>query len=135
VDVAGPNSKFRVLVVDDEKSIADSLTLIFSTQGYEARAAYSAEQAAEIVSKWLPGLVILDVVLPGMNGIDFAIQLNASYPECRVLLFSGQQDTAALMQAAFEKGHELTILAKPVHPTFFLEEAANLASVERTPSA
>lgn len=135
VDVTGTNSKFRVLVVDDEKSIADSLALIFSTQGYEALAVYSAEQAADIVSNWLPGLVILDVVLPGMNGIDFAIQLKASCAECRVLLFSGQQDTAALMQAAFERGHEFKVLPKPVHPTFFLEEAAHLVLGEPTPSA
>jgi CheY-like chemotaxis protein len=131
----GANPKFRVLIVDDESSVADSLVLVFSAHGYEARAAYSAEQAAEIVSQWEPRLVILDVVLPGMNGIDFAIQLKTSSPACRVLLFSGQQDSAVLLEGALEKGHEFTILAKPVHPKLFLEEAARLASAGLAPTA
>lgn len=130
----GAIPEFRVLIVDDESSVADSLALVFSSQGYDARAVYSAEQAAEIVSQWEPKLVILDVVLPGMNGIDFAIQLKASCPACRILLFSGQQDSTILLEEALKKGHEFTILAKPVHPKFFLEEAARLvtAALART---
>lgn len=128
VVMMGASPEFRVLIVDDESSVADTLALVFSSQGYDARAAYSAEQAAEIISQWEPKLVILDVVLPGMNGIDFAIQLKASCPACQVLLFSGQQDSTILLDRALEKGHEFTILAKPVHPKFFLEEAARLVS-------
>ena len=135
VTAGGTNPNLKVLVVDDENSIADSLALVFSTQGYDARPAYSAEQAAEIISQWQPKLIILDVVLPGMNGIDFAIQLKTSCPSCRVLLFSGQQNTTALLQEAREKGHEFTIVPKPVHPTVFLEEAARLASAVPAPEA
>ncbi|HEV2136517.1 MAG TPA: response regulator [Terracidiphilus sp.] len=127
-------SKLRVLIVDDESSVADSLALVFSTQGYDSRVAYSAEHAADIISQWQPGLIILDVMLPGMNGIDFAIQLKSSCPTCRVLLFSGQENTAALVQEAIEKGHVLTILAKPVDPKSFLDEAARLAAAELPPS-
>ena len=63
----------RILIVDDERVIADSLAAIFENQGYAARAAYSAEQALEIVAQWSPRLAILDVILPGMSGIDLAI--------------------------------------------------------------
>lgn len=121
-----PNSAFRVLIVDDEKPVADSLAMVFSAAGYEARAAYSAEDAAETISRWEPRLAILDVVLPGMNGIDFAIQLETSCPQCQVLLFSGDQSTANLVQEALAKGRDFKILAKPVHPSFFLEKAAQL---------
>jgi DNA-binding NtrC family response regulator len=127
--------EFRVLIVDDESAVADSLALVFSTQGYDTRISYSAEQAAEIVSQWEPRLVILDVVLPGMSGIDFAIQLKTVCPSCRVILSSGQQTASALIQSALEKGHDFTILTKPVHPTFFLDEAARLVSAGSTPSA
>lgn len=130
----GSISKLRVLIVDDETSVADSLALVFSTQGYDSRVAYSAEQAAVIISQWQPGLVILDVMLPGMNGIDFALQLKGSYPTCRVLLFSGQENTASLVQEAIEKGHALTILAKPVDPKFFLQEAARMAAADLPPT-
>jgi CheY-like chemotaxis protein len=131
----GANPQFRVLIVDDENVVADSLALVFSTQGYDTRVAYSAEQAADIISQWEPRLIILDVMLPGMNGIDFSIQLKTLCPNCRVLLFSGDQNTANLLQAAQVKGHEFTILPKPVDPRIFLDEAARLASADRAPSA
>lgn len=119
-------SRARVLIVDDDKAIADSLALIFSSHGYLLRVAYSAEQAAEIVAQWAPALAILDVVLPGMNGIDFAIQLKAICPACQVILCSGQLVTATLAEEAAKNGHSFMIAPKPVHPTFFLEEASRL---------
>ena len=68
----------KVLIVDDEHTIADTLDAIFSASGYETRTSYSAEQALEIVVEWQPDLAILDVVLPKMNGIDLAIFLKRS---------------------------------------------------------
>ena len=121
----------RVLIVDDDKAIADSLALIFSNHGYLPRVAYSAEQAAEIVAQWTPSLAILDVVLPGINGIDFAIQLKSLCPACHVILYSGQLITAALAEEAANNGHPFTIAPKPVHPTFFLEEASRLLAAGR----
>jgi CheY-like chemotaxis protein len=64
--------KKRVLIVDDEHIIADTLVAIFSGAGYESRAAYSAEGALGLIPSWPPQLAIVDVILPGMNGIDFA---------------------------------------------------------------
>src|SRR4051812_7720114 len=80
----------KILIIDDEPTIADTLAVIFSSSGYEARAVYSAEEALEKLEEWRPDLAIIDVVLPGMNGIEFAIFLKASYPRCQFLLFSGQ---------------------------------------------
>ena len=81
-------------------SIADTFAIIFSNEGYEARAVYSAEQALELISDWLPNLAVIDVRLPGMNGIDLAIRLRADYPDCRLSLFSGQASTADLLELA-----------------------------------
>ena len=106
----------RVLFVDDERLIADTLAIIFSSQGYETRAVYSAEQALELISDWLPNLAIIDVRLPGMNGIDLAIRLRAEYPDCRLSLFSGQASTSDLLELARQKGHSFDIIAKPVPP-------------------
>jgi CheY-like chemotaxis protein len=75
----------RILIVDDERVIADSLAVIFEKQGYQARAAHSAEQAIEIVSQWHPDLAILDVILPGRNGIDLAILIKSGYPDIAVM--------------------------------------------------
>jgi CheY-like chemotaxis protein len=72
-------SNRRILIVDDERAIADTLTLIFTMQHYDARAVYSAEGAIETLAKWRPDLAILDVILPEMNGIDLAIVIKANY--------------------------------------------------------
>ena len=126
----------KILIVDDEPTIADTLALIFASSGYEARTAYSAEQALEMLEEWRPDLAVIDVVLPGMNGIEFAIFLKASYKNCQFLLFSGQPGTSGLLEEARKKGHLFEILAKPLHPTFMLATVADMLTLcEDSPSA
>jgi DNA-binding NtrC family response regulator len=120
--------KHNVLIVDDERVIADTLVIIFANAGYDARAVYSAEQALELLQDpvWQPQLALLDVGLPRMNGIDLAILLQASYPGCRLSLFSGQAATLDLIEAAQGKGHTFEVLPKPVHPDYLLGLAARM---------
>jgi CheY-like chemotaxis protein len=124
--MSSPIEPKRVLFVEDERVIADTLAIIFSSQGYVTRAVYTAEQALELISDWLPDLVIIDVLLPGMNGIDLAIRLKAEYPDCRLSLFSGQALTSDLLELASQNGHSFDILAKPVAPEEFLAYASHL---------
>ena len=119
----------KILIIDDEPTIADTLAVIFSSSGYESRSVYSAEQALEILEEWRPDLAIIDVVLPGMNGIEFAIFVKASYPNCQFLLFSGQPGTSGLLEEAKKKGHLFEILAKPLHPTFMLATVADMLTL------
>ena len=113
----------KVLCIDVEQMIADTMVKIFSAIGCEARAAYTAEQALEIISEWPPDLAIIEVVLPGMNGIDLAVLLNARFPVCRLLLVSGEYVTGDLLAEAKAKGHSFEVLAKPIHPLVLLEAA------------
>jgi DNA-binding response OmpR family regulator len=119
----------KILVVDDEPKITDTLALIFASQGYDVRAAYNAEDAIEIIAEWRPDLAVLDVVLPGMNGIDFAIVLKANHPGCRSILFSAQPIASELSEVAASRGHVFEILAKPMHPAVILAKAADLLAV------
>jgi CheY-like chemotaxis protein len=116
----------RVLFVDDEKLIADTSAIIFFHEGYETRAAYSAEQALELISHWLPDLAIIDVHLPGINGLDLAIRLKAEYPDCRLALVSGQPSTDEMLELARKNGHSFDILAKPISPSELLAQASHL---------
>lgn len=109
-----------VMVVDDESSIADTLAEILSRSGYNAVAAYDAESALEIALLNPPEMMITDVVLPGTNGIDLAINMRRIFPDCKIILFSGQASTADLLAAAGRQGHQFVLLSKPVHPTDLL---------------
>jgi len=112
----------RILIVDDEKNIADTLAMVFKIKGHESLAVYSAESAVESIEVFEPDVVISDVIMGKMTGIDLAIYLSRARPDCKVILFSGQTATADLLSEANKKGHELRLLAKPIHPQKLLEE-------------
>lgn len=118
----------RILIVDDETAIADTLSLIFQLQRYDVRVAYTAERAIEMIAEWIPELAVLDVMLPAMNGIDLALVIKANHPKCHVILFSGHANTGMLLEEAGRKGHQFEILAKPVQPELMLERASTLLS-------
>jgi len=106
----------KVLVVDDERVIADTLAIILNQHGYDASAVYTGEEAVEAARALTPDLIISDVVMKDMDGIEAAIRIRQFLPGCKILLFSGQAATADLLESARAKGHEFEILAKPVHP-------------------
>ncbi|WP_446743592.1 response regulator [Silvibacterium acidisoli] len=108
--------KPKVLVADDERVIADTLAIILNQSGFEAMAVYSGEKAVESAQSWHPDMLISDVIMTDLNGIDAAIQIRQVLPSCKILLFSGQAATADLLDRARSQGHEFEILAKPVHP-------------------
>jgi len=108
--------KPKVLVADDERVIADTLAMILNQSGFEARAVYSGEKALELAGTFQPDMLISDVIMADLNGIDAAIRIRALLPAIKILLFSGQAATADLLEKARKDGYEFDILAKPVHP-------------------
>jgi DNA-binding response OmpR family regulator len=116
----------KILFVDDEETVANTLALIFSHRGYDTRAAYGAERALKMIAEWPPDLAILDVVLPQMNGVDLAILLTQKWSDCRILLFSGQALTSDLLAEAEKKGYTFAIVAKPIHPAVLMDRALEI---------
>lgn len=114
--------KPRILIVDDEHNIADTLAMVFKIKGHEAIPAYSAESAVELIEQFEPDIVLSDVVMGKMTGVDLAIYLSKARPEVKVVLFSGQASTADLLAEAGRKGHHFHLLAKPLHPEKLLED-------------
>ena len=78
-----------ILVVDDEESICQSLRGILSDEGYEVRSVGSAEEALKAVEDDLPDLVLLDIWLPGMDGLEALKILKSDYPQVPVIMMSG----------------------------------------------
>jgi len=80
----------KILIVDDEQTITNTLCMIFEFRGFDCLKAYDAEQALEIALATPPDLLLADVMLPGMNGIQLAILLGKRIPAIETILLSGQ---------------------------------------------
>lgn len=122
------SSRGVVFVVDDERLIAQTLKMILAQSGFTASAFEDPYQALEAAASGpAPDLLISDVVMPGMSGIDLGVQFRKDYPGCKVLLFSGQAATADMLATAKLQGHEFEVLAKPVHPSDLLAKLRSLS--------
>jgi CheY-like chemotaxis protein len=113
-------SRRRVIGADYEETIATTLAIILNQAGFEARAVFSGEQVVKLLDSFQPEMLITDVIMPGMTGIEVAIALRDSLPDCRILLFSGQAATADLLELVKTHGHQFEIVAKPIHPSDLL---------------
>jgi DNA-binding response OmpR family regulator len=118
-------TKLKVLVADDEQIIANTLAIILNRAGFDARAVYSGEKLVEMAQSFEPDVLISDVVISGITGIEAAIEVLAKLPSCKILLFSGQAATVNLLERARVEGQTFEIITKPIHPN---ELVARLAS-------
>lgn len=107
----------RILVVDDEKLIADTIVQILNRNGFIAEAAYSGAEAIEKAERYCPELVLSDVLMPRIDGVEAAIAIRELCPDTRIVLFSGQAATVEILARARERGHTFELLPKPIHPT------------------
>jgi DNA-binding NtrC family response regulator len=116
-----------VFVVDDEPVIATTLaTILRLNGGFRARSFTKPLEALDAIRADAPDLLITDVVMPVLSGIELAIRVRELCPECKVLLFSGQAATAHLLDAAGARGYNFELLVKPVHPADLLAKIRSL---------
>lgn len=115
-DQRGTRNRLRVLIVDDERLIADTLTAILNEHDFDAMGVYSGEAAMEAVRTMQPDVVLSDVLMPKMSGIDLGIRIRGEFPEISIFLFSGQAVTTELLHKAQTDGHRFELLPKPIHP-------------------
>ncbi len=109
-----------VFVVDDEAVIAQTLATILNQAGFQASAFDHPEKAIAACVERTPHLLITDVAMPGMTGIELAMHFRKTQPQCKVLLFSGHASTTDLLEKARSQGYDFDLLAKPVHPADLL---------------
>ena len=89
----------RVLIVDDEPRLRDMLTRSTREMGYEPAPARSAEQAAKVLEQETFDAMILDLNLPGMNGIEFLGEVRSQWPDLQVIILTGYGDLEAARKA------------------------------------
>lgn len=85
-------------------------------EGFDAMAASTGEAGLSSLQSFTPDVIISDVVMPGMNGVELGIRVRSLFPKCRIILFSGQTATVDLLSEARKHGHEFEIVPKPIKP-------------------
>jgi signal transduction histidine kinase/DNA-binding response OmpR family regulator len=88
-----------ILVVDDEQSVCDVLSNLFARMGYRAKAVSSAEEALSTLSGEAPGVALLDIRLPGMNGLELLGALKKVSPDTEVIMITGFASTDTAIEA------------------------------------
>lgn len=115
-----------ILVVDDEERLANTMTEILNISGFCAFTAYEGRSALEIAKQVQPDYLLTDVVMPEMNGVELAIEVQKILPATTILLFSGQAGTTDLLEEARAAGHDFDVLEKPMHPVRLIEHLKRL---------
>lgn len=124
------SEKPSVFIVDDEPAIAFTLSSILQLEGFKTRAFTEPVEALQAIHTMAPDLLITDVVMPQLSGIDLAIQVRELHLECKIVLFSGQAKTERLLDDARAKGYEFELWTKPVPPNELLGKIRAMLDVD-----
>lgn len=108
------DNKIKVLVVEDEDSIRRFITLNLEMAGYEVGEAASGEEALALLKTLLPDVVVLDLMLPGINGLEVCQHIRETTPEPLIIMLTAKgQDTDKIM--GLELGAD-DYMVKPFNP-------------------
>jgi CheY-like chemotaxis protein len=120
----------KVLIVDDDRLVADTLTLIFERNGFNAKAAYSADEALEFSREFSPNLLLCDVTMPARDGLSLVEDMTREQPACRILVLTGfYSNLKSVREQANRLARPLGVLTKPCQPAELLREAAALLAM------
>lgn len=117
-DLSG--DRLRVFVVDHQEVIARTLAIILRQAGYDTYPFYGATPALEAAQFAAPDLLLTDVGIPDLDGIELACRMTDQCPACKVLLFSGHATTASLLEDGRTSCRTFEVLGKPLHPNDLL---------------
>ena len=120
---------FTILVVDDNRDFVEFVNYLLSHHGYKVHCAYSGAQCLQIVRQQSVDLVILDVMMPQMDGLTVCRELKRIAPELPVFLLTAKDDLAT-RTAAMELGAS-EFLAKPVNINDFITRVRAQRDVSR----
>lgn len=122
----------QILIVDDEKNIRLQLSGLLADEGYGSFAAPDAEQGLDLLTEESPDLVLLDVMLPGMDGIAALEKIRAAGSDVPVIVMSGQASIETAIRAT--KSGAFDFLEKPLDPERLLIVVRNALAQRRLSS-
>lgn len=106
------NEKFRLLVVDDEAAIRQMLELGLKQEGYEVKSASNGEEALKIISVWAPHVVVIDIMMPVMDGYDLCQHI-PQISDAAMLMLTALDAPQDIIKGLRMGAHDY--LAKPFH--------------------
>lgn len=115
-----------ILVVDDNVNVANSLVMVLQRSGYNAVAAYHATQVRKLTSGLAVDLALIDVNLPDKDGLKLAVEICSRLTNCKILLMSGDPDSAGILERANADGIAFPVMSKPIPPQELLSTIATL---------
>ncbi|NYF53983.1 response regulator [Tunturiibacter gelidoferens] len=110
-----------IFVVDDEEEIAKMFAVVLQMNLFNAVPYFDPLAALEAARISPPDYLLTDVMMPGLNGVELAMAVRAIAPGCKMLIFSGQESSGAMIEIANEQGYDFTLVLKPIHPTKMVE--------------
>jgi DNA-binding NtrC family response regulator len=119
---AAVKAKGRILVVDDELVVRDSLGKWFTSEGYQARPVASAREALEVIQEHDFDLALIDIKMPGMDGMELQNRLREADPDLTVIIMTGYASVETAVQALKRGAYDY--ITKPVDP----DELSHLVS-------
>lgn len=108
-------------MVEDEPVVLHTLDLILKQHGYEVRGARDGKEALSMGPAFDPDILLCDINLPDMDGIQVAVRLKQDLPQCRIILLSGEISSTELLNEAAGRGIHFEVLAKPAEPQHLLQ--------------
>jgi signal transduction histidine kinase/CheY-like chemotaxis protein len=130
-ETAPPEARGVVLVVDDDPAVCDALASILRDAGYEPLPAADGREALALVQRQAPAAVLLDMLMPGMEGLETVTELRQRHPRVPVVAMSGASRASNYLTMATKLG-AAAALEKPFSPEELLR---TLSAVIRPPSA
>lgn len=112
--------KACVFVVDNESVIASTLELILRKQGLDAHSFADPITALKAAQSKSPDLLVTDVAMPQMNGVDLAMRIKQDYPNCKILFLTASVTILDLLAEVEAAGHDFVLVDKPVHPAILI---------------
>jgi CheY-like chemotaxis protein len=124
--------KHKVLVVDDDHVVADTLRMILVINGFDTEACYSAAEGLQLARTFAPQLLLCDVSMPDEDGFHLAAAVHREMPTCQMIMLTAFLTSSATLELeALRMQHPVTLLNKPCPPELLLREVDHCLSIER----
>jgi len=121
-----------ILVADDEPLVAHTLVEILKAEGFRAISVTNGAAAVEWAERARPAVVICDVMMPTLDGIEAAKRIRKLLPDTEIVLFSGQAASGSMIDRACAEGYTFKVLPKPIRPDLLLQLIREMTGMEST---